>query len=185
MRAAYRIHRMIDLLAGPEKWRKFPELLIHTQAELADAFNVAKNFRGLSNEFLEELIGLSRGHVDKMLGPSRHKTIGKNSLEWMLAALGLRLRLERDPDQERLMASRWEGRNQSQVRVRTDPVSSALIELATPVIFHKLAKRAVLARLTKVSPKRRKEIARKAGIASGRARRRNGHNGHNGHAAVK
>jgi hypothetical protein len=161
---------------------EFPPIVAHTYSELADALAELKNFRGLSNEGLEQLTGLAGGAVDKILGPARVKGIGKNSLAWLLAALGGRLVLEIDPDQDKLMASRWEGRNQSQVRVRTHPVSSHLIKLVKPVIFHTLAKRAVLARLTKLSRRRRKEIARNAGIASGRARRRQARRNGNGHA---
>jgi hypothetical protein len=143
----------------------FPLLIVRNHVELADGLAAAKNFRGLSNEELEELTGLAAGAVDKLLGPSRVKGFGKNSLAWMLAALGLRLRIEPDPEQEQLMASRWQRRNHKQIRVYAHPVSMTMLRRAKPMIFAALSRKAALARLTKIPDIERSRIARKAAKA--------------------
>jgi hypothetical protein len=161
---------------------QFPELIIRKHAELADAFLAVKTFLGLSHEMTEHLAGLTRGHLDKMLGPKREKTIGRNSFDLLLGVLGIRLRVEIDPEQARRMASRWEGRNHKQVRVPPPyPISAEMLERAKQIIFSAYAHKANASR----TPEKRSRIARIAGIASGKARRRNARangNGANGHA---
>lgn len=141
------------------------DLIIRNSTELADALAAAKNFRGLSNEGLEELIGLTRGHIDKMLGPSREKNIGARSLDYMLAALGFRLRLELDPEQEALMRSRWEKRNSKQIRVNASRPSTDLLKRAAAALFADLGRKGNIARMQKLSAERRSFIARKAARA--------------------
>lgn len=144
---------------------KLPTLIIRDFAELADALATLKSYRGLSNEALEELTGLTAGAVDKMLGPTRVKGIGKQSLPWLLTALAGRLILEPDPDQEKLIASRWEKRNGSQVRVNAHDLSSDLLQRARAVIFREHIRKATIARLTKIPPHKRSQIARHAAKA--------------------
>jgi hypothetical protein len=96
----------------------FPEIVVCNYAELVDALVRVKNYLQLSNETVEAIADLTRGHVDKMLGPTRQKGIGKNSFDLLLGALGIRLRVEIDPDQMRRVASRHTPRNENQVRHR-------------------------------------------------------------------
>ena len=148
----------------------FPRLIVRNFVELADALVVLKNHRGLSNEALEGLAGLGGGHVDKLLGPARVKNIGKNSLPWMLAALAGRLVLELDPEQEKLMRSRWEQRNNKQIRVNAHPVSIAIVRRVAPIIFAELARKAAVARLQKIPQHQRIKIARGAARARWRSK---------------
>jgi hypothetical protein len=113
----------------------FPELIIRNHDDLADALLAIKNFLGLSNEMLEQIAGLTHGHCDKMLGPSREKTIGRNSFDLLLATLGIRLRVEIDEPQARLMQARYERRNDKQVRNR---LSRAILDRARPIILAEL-----------------------------------------------
>jgi hypothetical protein len=140
--------------------------IIRDHVDLADALAALKNFRGLSNESLEHLTGLARGHVDKMLGPNPQKSIGKATLKYLLLALAGRLVLELDPEQEKLMASRWERRNHKQIHNNNaHPISSIVLQRAMPVIFAQLSRKAALARLTKIPKAERKRIAQRAGKA--------------------
>ena len=151
----------------------FPLVVIRDHAELADALATLKNYRGLSNETLEELCGFTRGHIDKMLGPSREKSIGKASLKFLLLGLAGRLVLELDPDQEQLMRSRWEGRNAKQIRANAHRVSIAIVRRVTPIIFAELSRKAAIARLQKIPQHQRTKIARGAALA--RWRSKHGH----------
>jgi hypothetical protein len=97
---------------------EFPSSAIRSHDDLVIALRAVKEFIGLSNECLEEIAGFARGHVDKVLGPSREKRIGPQTLSLLLGALGACLRIEVDPDQARRVASRWIPRNELQVRHR-------------------------------------------------------------------
>jgi transcriptional regulator with XRE-family HTH domain len=97
---------------------QFPSISVRNYSDLIVAIRAVKEFLGLSNETLEEIAGLTRGHVDKILGPSREKRIGHQTLPLILGALGIRLRVEVDPEQARCVASRWVKRDELQVRHR-------------------------------------------------------------------
>jgi hypothetical protein len=144
---------------------QLPVLIVRDFAELADALAALKTFRGLSNEEVEHLSGLTQGAVDKMLGPQRVKGVGKNSLPWLLAALAGRLVLIRDFQQEQIMRSRWQRRNSAKVRINAQPLSISIVERAKPKIFSEYARRSALARLTKIPPAKRSAIARRAAKA--------------------
>ena len=96
----------------------FPSIAVRNYDELVIAIRAVKEFLGLSNETFEEIAGLTRGHVDKILGPSREKRIGPQTLALILGALGIRLRVEVDDEQARRVTSRWSRRNELQVRHR-------------------------------------------------------------------
>jgi hypothetical protein len=143
----------------------FPGFIVHEHIDIADGLRALQNFRGISNEELEHLTGLTRGHVDKMLGPSRTKAIGKSSLGWILRALGGQFVLMRDLQQEAIMRARWQGRNSSQVRVNAHPLSIVVLRRAVPVIFANYSRKGALARLAKIPAEKRSKIARRAAKA--------------------
>jgi hypothetical protein len=113
----------------------FPELYIRDHSDLADALRAVQNHLGLSNESLEALAGLTAGHADKMLGPSRTKGIGPRTFALLLGALGIRLKVEIDLEQMARMERRFEKRNDAQVRER---LSKAVIERARPYVLAEL-----------------------------------------------
>ena len=146
----------------------FPELEIRNYNDLIDALVAVKNFLQISNETLEEVAGLSKGHADKMLGPSTQKTIGPYSLGCLLRALGVKLVVAIDLAQLQRNEPLFEKRQDKQVR-EPARISRKLIDRVRPIVL--------------------RELTAAATIASAEARRRrrakNGHavlNGHNGHA---
>jgi hypothetical protein len=140
---------------------QFPGFIIRDHAEIADGLRALQDFRGLSNEELEHLAGLARGHVDKCLGPSRQKSIGKATLNYLLSALGGQLVLMRDLRQEQTMRRRWEGRNGKQIRVVTHGMSKVQLLQAKTIIFKQIADRLSLHRQN-IAPAKRSKIARRA-----------------------
>jgi hypothetical protein len=97
---------------------EFPELVVRNYADLVDALARVKNFLALSNETVEQISGLCAGHCDKLLGPTRSKKIGPNSLDLLLGAFALELVVRPDPIAARKVAGRWQKRNEKQVRHR-------------------------------------------------------------------
>ncbi len=116
----------------------FPTTVVRNYTELVDALARVKNFLQLSNETLEQVAGLCAGHADKMLGPSRAKTVGPRSLDLLLGALGLELVVRPNPEAAKKMASRWEPRDRKQVR-QCQPVSKAMLERCRAIILAELA----------------------------------------------
>ena len=131
----------------------FPELLIRSHADLADALLAVKNHLQISNACLEDLAGVCPGFVDKYLGRSRAKRLSETSFNLLMGALAIRLRVEVDPDQARFMAHRYEKRNTQQIR-SSQPLSATLLARAAA------------------------ELGRRGAIARQRQARRNGHAGH-------
>jgi hypothetical protein len=122
---------------------QFPQIVVRNYSELVDALARWKNeVLSISNEQLEHIAGFTRGHADKMLGPTRQKGIGQNSFDLLLGALGVRLRLEIDPEQMERVASRHTPRNEKQLRNR---LSRAALDRARPIILSELGRRGAIA----------------------------------------
>lgn len=112
---------------------------IHCYDDLVNALLARKNELGLSNELLEELCLFTRGHVDKVFGPSREKQMGwKIFIPTILKALGVKLLLVVDEPQAALMRARWEGRNKSQIRIRPPEIDRMLLEHAKLEVFREM-----------------------------------------------
>jgi DNA-binding phage protein len=115
-----------------------------SQAKLADetallsALSARQVELGLSNEALENLAGLCRGHVQKVCGPSRERSPTLRTVDRMLTALGLSIILIRDPEKfDRV--TQHPRRDESHVRSR---LSAGTIKRARPIIIDELLRRA-------------------------------------------
>jgi hypothetical protein len=117
-----------------------------------------KNELGLTHELVEEITGITRGHFDKIFGPTRQKRMGWLVFSLMLPALGVKLRAEVDEPQAALMRARWEKRNEKQIRVRSPAFDKVLFELAKLEVFKEMAQRRALV----LTASRRSAIARRA-----------------------
>jgi hypothetical protein len=129
-----------------------------------------RNQLGLSNEALEELCGMTRGHADKILGPSRVKTLSKYTLDVLLSALAVQLIPTPDPDREARLCGRYERRNETQVR-RLGRVSDAVMQRVRPHLFRALGKAGGIKRAASLPAKQRAQIARTAALARWRRHR--------------
>jgi hypothetical protein len=143
----------------------FPIISVRSYSDLITALRAVKNYLQLSNEAVEDLAGITRGHWDKVAGPCPTKKAGAMVLDALLGALAIQLIVQPDPDAAAKVAGRWTRRNECQIRDRR--VTQAMLDRCRPVILA--------------------EFARKGAIASAKARRRaQRRNGHaNGHAAAK
>ena len=110
---------------------------------------------------IDELGGLSCGHCDKILGPSRSKGLSAMTLDVMLGVLALKLVVVEDPDAAARMVDRWGIRSKAHVRANAHRVSKKVLESAKPVIFRELSAKAAEGRKA-IPPERRSEIARRA-----------------------
>jgi hypothetical protein len=130
--------------------------------ELADALRARQDQLQLSNEFLEQCCGLTRGHIDKLLGPARTKNLSQFTLDCLLSALAIQLIPEPDVEQEtRMRERRWEIRDECQVR-RIGRVSDVVMERCRPHLFAALGRSGGTKRAASLTAKQRSRIARVA-----------------------
>ncbi len=132
---------------------------------LIEALRARKDALGLSNEIVDELGGLTRGHTDKILGPSRNKNLSPMTFDVMLGVLALQVSLVPDIDAALKMESRWEKRSPAHVRAKCSLVSKKVLDSARPHILSEMSAKGVEARKTKLTPIQRSKIARKAAKA--------------------
>ncbi len=107
-----------------------PIATIRTQDDLIEPLRAAKAMRGLSNDFCDERGGLTRGHTDKVLGPTRAKSLSPMTFDMFMELLAVQLVLLPNPDAEARQKAKWEGRDVSNVRTGEHKVSRVLLERA-------------------------------------------------------
>jgi hypothetical protein len=147
------------ICAGARMTTDFPTIAaVRSYDDLITAIVAVKNFFGLSNESLEDLAGLCRGHFDKVAGPTRVKKAGPMVIDALLGALAIELIVKPNPAAAERMSHRWQRRQEMQVR-EPARLSAALLARAAA------------------------ELGRRGAAARRQARRRNGHA--NDHAAAK
>jgi hypothetical protein len=140
---------------------EFPIIAVRSYDDLITAIVAVKNFLGLSNEAIEDLAGLCRGHFDKVAGPTRVKKAGPVVIDALLGALAIELHVKPDLQAAARMEKRWQRRNGEQVR-EPARVSQKLLDKCRPIILA--------------------ELGHAGGVASAKARRQARRNGANGHA---
>lgn len=149
-----------------------PLAVIRTQDDLVEALRVAKALRGLSNDFCDQRAGLTRGHVDKVLGPTRAKSLSPMVFDLLMEIFAVELILVPNPEAEARMKPRWEDRDTSNVRTGEHRVSKHVIERAKPHVLREHMKKANEARNRQLTCEQKSEIARKGGRARQRNRRK-------------
>lgn len=106
--------------------------------ELIDLLSDVRAARGLSCQHLDELIGLTPGHVNKILSPRREKGLSPTIFDALLPALGIRLAAVDDAEAIAQMQGRWEPRDETNVRHRGWRVSARTLARARPVILQEI-----------------------------------------------
>jgi hypothetical protein len=131
--------------------------------------------RGISYETLDALSNLAKGHSGKLLGDAQVRHLSSFSLLAMMATLGIRCRFEEDPDAVAQMTPHWEPCDVAQRRTqRRAPIGKKTMERVIPDVARELGRRGAAALNGRLTPAQRRASARKAGLASGRARLRRG-----------
>lgn len=123
--------------------------IVRDLAELADALRIWCSERGVTRQALDRRAGLTSGHSGKLLGRRHAAAFGNVSLRWLLAALGLQLVLQIDPNAEQ-PAMRKHQRKHPHWRNARDS---------------KWGRRLAARRALALSPEQRSEIARRAAEA--------------------
>ncbi len=105
---------------------------IRSVDDLLAELRAAQIERELSNERLEDIGGIPKGYVAKILGPKKIKGLGSVSLPLILGGLGKVLVMIDDAEQIKLVEGRWIKRNivggsAMQMREKAKPAAAASI----------------------------------------------------------
>lgn len=149
-----------------------PLAIIRSQDDLVEAMRARKDELGLSNQFCDEVGGLSSGHTDKVIGPSRTKPMSRMMMDLMLEMLAMELHAYPNLEAAQRMESRWQGRETRNVRPDGVKVSKKLLARAKPLVLKDLSALGVAARKDMLTGEHRSRIARKAARARWRKRRK-------------
>jgi hypothetical protein len=139
---------------------------------LVEALRARQARLELSDETLDDVAGLTRGHTNKVLGPSRDRGIGSATLEAYLMALAIDLLVVENKQKLKQMRPHYEGRAASHVRTE-HPIGKVVLSRAMSRLGQQRmamltsGERAYFAsiggrsRATALSPEQRQSIARK------------------------
>lgn len=148
--------------------------VVTNYGELVDAFRARKAEIAISDLTLDSLAGWPAGWCGKVLGPAQSKTLGFLSFFNGLQALGLAVHIVEDKDLTARLRSRWEKKDVTRATM-LDRLSIKAISKFVPIVAREMSKRAGSKggrnRAAKLSPARRRAIARKGGIARWKRRR--------------
>jgi hypothetical protein len=137
--------------------------------DLIEALRGMKAQLGLSNEFVDQVGGLTTGHCDKVLGPTRAKGLSGTVLDVFLELFAVELVMRPNPEALARMEERWERRNGDHVRLMLTKVSMRMLQRAKPFVLRDFSRECSLkardGRLRKISPGKRRKIARNAARA--------------------
>lgn len=129
---------------------------------MIEALRVAKERLGLSNEFCDDIGGLTRGHTDKILGPTRVKNLGPMTMDLFCEMFAVQFVMVPNIDAARRMETRWEGRESSHVRVDPVRISKAIIARAKSHVLKASGSAGGKAAQAMRSASHRSELGRKA-----------------------
>jgi hypothetical protein len=115
-----------------------PLATIRTQGDMLDALRTARVMRNLSNELCDDRCGLTRGHVDKCLGPTEAKKVSGMMFDVLTAFFAVKFIMVRDLEAAARMAAKWQGRDTSNVRVSQNRMGKYFLDRARPVLQEQL-----------------------------------------------
>lgn len=133
--------------------------------DLIEAFRVMKDLLGLSNTFCDDTIGITAGHTDKVLGPTRAKGLSSFMFDNFSELFAVEFEMRINLDAAKRMQARWEGRENGRIHVDSSRVSKRMMERAKPQVIKHLSRVANEARCSKLPGEHRTQIAKKASDA--------------------
>lgn len=138
--------------------------------EMIEALRARKGELAISDTTFESLTLWPAGYTGKVFGDVQSRRLGAVTMWEALAALGLGVQLVEVMTAEELavrFGDKYEPRNGSQVRdaQRSASLGKRAMNRAFPHVLRELARRGVIARLSKLTPAARRRIAKNAARA--------------------
>jgi hypothetical protein len=143
-----------------------PSELIATVRTLQDAvevFRIMKERLGLTNDFMDEVGGLTRGHTDKILGRSEQKRVGYDTFALYTLLTAVEFRVYVDMAAVKRMEAVWEKRERPLFHhAKVGRISKKVIKAAKPIILKETGRYGGLVTAHMRTPEQRSSAARKA-----------------------
>jgi len=144
-----------------------PAELIGTVRTLQDAvevFRTMKDRLGLTNEFIDDVGGLTKGHADKLLGRSEQKRIGYDTFALLSELFAIEFKVYVNIDAVKRMEKVWEGRARPLFpNGKPGRVSKKLLEMAKPHVLRDFAALGGTKRAASLPARLRSKMSRKGG----------------------
>jgi hypothetical protein len=116
--------------------------VVRTMQDAVDLFRLMKDRLGLTNEFIDDVGGLTKGHADKILGPSEAKRLGIRHLRPAHSLTAVEFRVHIDMDAVKRMEAIWEKRERPLYpHANVKRISKKLIERAKPHVMQEIGAR--------------------------------------------
>lgn len=145
---------------------------VRRHQDIVEVWRLMKGRLGLTNEFCDDAGGLTKGHTDKLLGPSGNKNWGPTTFDLFCEMFAIEFRVHIDLDAAKRMQDVWEGRKRPLYPdAKGQRISKKLIERAKPFVFKDAGHIGGMVRCHMLTPKQRSDIARKGAKAMHRKRR--------------
>jgi hypothetical protein len=142
-----------------------------TLQDVVDLFRLMKERLGLTNDFCDDVGGLTKGHTDKVLGRSETKRLGYDTFALYTLLTAVEFRVYVDMDAVKRMEGVWEKRERPLFpNGKIGRVSKKVIEAAKPHVLRHNAGLGGLKRAALLTSKQRSQIAKKAARKSPRLR---------------
>lgn len=122
------------------------------------ALRLVRERRNISFETLDEIVGAPKGYFSKVFAPKSERKITMQALGWAMNGLGVKAVLIDDPETLRQIESRLKTRDQKVVRAGGKHV------VLSYRFMRRIAALGGQARNKKLSPARRRKIAKKAAL---------------------
>lgn len=147
--------------------------IVRRHQDIVEVFRMMKERLGLTNEFIDDAGGLTKGHADKILGPTETKNWGPTTFDLFCEMFAIEFRVHIDLEAAKRMEAVWEGRERPLYpHAKVQRISKKLIERAKPHVFSEMGKRSAPARMACLTAEHRSRIARKAAKSRWRKHRR-------------
>lgn len=144
--------------------------VVRTLQDAVEVFRTMKQRLGLTNEFIDDVGGLSKGHADKILGRSELKKLGYDTFALLTRICAVEFVVRVDMQAMKEMQAVWEQRERPLFPWRKPgQVSKKLIEMAKPHVFREMGRKSGPARMLCLTVQQRIKIAKKAGRKSSRS----------------
>lgn len=139
-----------------------PVAVVRQHHEVLEVFRMMKDKLGLTNEFIDDVGGLTKGNADKILGPTEAKGWGPITFDLFCELFAIEFRVYVDLSAVARMEGKWEKRLRPVESSHTKRVSKRLLTKAKPIIVRHFGQIGGMVRAHMLSPKQRTEIASKA-----------------------
>lgn len=143
-----------------------PIIVVRRHQDIVEVFRMMKERLGLTNEFIDNAGGLTKGHSDKILGPGEARKWGPTTFDLFCEMFAIELRVHVDLEAAKRMEAVWERRtNMERYKDMPGRVSKKMIERAKPHVMKEAGRAGGIATASKHSAALRSEMAQKAGRA--------------------